>query len=311
MKTITGLFLFFLFTGFIAGGQQVADKISFSQKGFIENKGQVRDQHGKANDKVRFIYAEGLFNLQLKSNGFSYELFEIVNSEGGTPESGVQQKDNDGLTFLNDDHTFMRSHRIDVKLAGANAAPELVADRITEASFNFYTAGLQESGITNVHGYNRVTYRNIYPEIDLVFSAPDAADESSLKYEWILHPGADPSKIKLQYSGATALVPAAGGGFQLMTSTGTIDESNVIAYLQDDQTPVDAAYRFDGKNVSYNIIPVKNKTIVIDPNIVWSTYYGGNAGEDIQNGEMNVDKQGKPLITGSTASTQYIASAGA
>lgn len=311
MKTITGLFLLFLFTGFIAGGQQLANRISFSEKGFIENKGQVIDQHGKANDQVRFIYANGLFNLQLKANGFSYELFEIVNSEGGTPESGVQQKDNDGLTFLNDDHTFLRSHRVDVKLAGANASPEIVADQITEAAFNFYTAGLSESGVTDVHSYNRVTYKNIYPGIDLVFSAPNTEYESALKYEWILHPGADASRIKLQYSGATALSPVPGGGFQLLTASGTIEESNVIAFVQDDQTPVEAAYRFDGKNVSYNISSLKNKTVVIDPNIIWSTYYGGNAGEDIQNGEMNVDKQGKPLITGSTASTQYIASTGA
>ena len=56
---------------------------------FVENRGQVTDQYNKANPSVQYIYANGLFNLQLKWDGFSYELFQL------------KQKQNPGNTTSN------------------------------------------------------------------------------------------------------------------------------------------------------------------------------------------------------------------
>src|SRR6478735_3276131 len=69
-----------LFTGLQVIGQS-NNAMTLTPAGFVENKGQVMDQRGKINKEVLFIYANGNFNLQLKRNGFSYELFEEGKTE--------------------------------------------------------------------------------------------------------------------------------------------------------------------------------------------------------------------------------------
>ena len=54
-----------------------------SPRVFIENRGQVIDQSGRKNDEVKFIYHEGLFNLQLRTDGFSYETLNATNYPDG------------------------------------------------------------------------------------------------------------------------------------------------------------------------------------------------------------------------------------
>src|SRR4029079_3501659 len=98
-----------------------------------------------------------------------------------------EEERNDKPIDLNDDHTTLRSHRVDVKITGANASCELVGSQQSEAVFNFYTPGLSENGLIAVPGYEQITYRNIYPHIDLVFSAASEEEDLPLKYEWILH----------------------------------------------------------------------------------------------------------------------------
>jgi hypothetical protein len=278
---------------------------------FIENKGQVMDQHNRENKEVRFMYVDGLFNLQLRKDGFSYELFTIDEKKASFPEYGIPDNEEQAFRNFVDDQSTMRSHRIDVTLVGANPAAEITGEEATGIVYNFYTDGTGTQGVTGVASFEKVKYKNIYPGIDLVFFAPDQSADSFLKYEWIVHPGADASKIKLQYNGAISFLPDTDGGFKLYAATGIINESKVIAFRADDRSPVPAQYHFNHNTVSYKIKRDKENTIVIDPNILWSSYYGGELSEDVNNGELAVDKQSKVIIVGSTFSTMHIATNGA
>ena len=44
--------------------------------GFKENKGQIIDQKGKANPAVKYLLNSNGLNVQLKKNGFSYDIYE-------------------------------------------------------------------------------------------------------------------------------------------------------------------------------------------------------------------------------------------
>ena len=44
--------------------------------GFKENKGQIIDQKGKANPAVKYLLNSHGLNVQLKKNGFSYDVYE-------------------------------------------------------------------------------------------------------------------------------------------------------------------------------------------------------------------------------------------
>lgn len=307
------LTILLLLTGYAGNvnAQQSWSSNPLNQLAFVENKGQVVDQQGNQNRDVLFMYADGHFNLQLKRDGFSYELFEVTPPSETMSEAGMKQVADDEFSNLVEDNREMRSHRIDVKLSGANRHAAVAGIDPAETLLNFYTSPAVPNGITGVATFQKVIYRNIYPGIDLVFSAPDKATGSTLKYEWILHPGADASKIKLRYEGAVALIPSPEDGFRLITRIGNIDESKVIAFQANTQLPVAAAYKYDNNKVGYEVAIDHENTIVIDPNILWSSYYGGNLSEDINNGELAVDKQSKVIVAGSTLSTLYVASTGA
>src|SRR6188768_3244116 len=60
--------------------QQTPIKSALSEV-FTENKGQVMDQYKNPNRSVLYLYSSRLFNLQLKQDGFSYELFEPVENQ--------------------------------------------------------------------------------------------------------------------------------------------------------------------------------------------------------------------------------------
>ena len=62
------LLLLFIIPSF---GQQKNGSI-----GFKENKGQIIDQNGKPNNAVKFLLNTNGLNVQLKQNGFSYDIYE-------------------------------------------------------------------------------------------------------------------------------------------------------------------------------------------------------------------------------------------
>ncbi len=66
---------------------------------------------------------------------------------------------------------------------------------------------------------------------------------TKLKYEFIVHPGADPSQIRLTYRGAKSVSINGQGKLEVATSLGTI---------QDDSTPV-AYQMIDGKKVTISL----------------------------------------------------------
>lgn len=311
MNKITGILLMAVFSFNHSNAQKAWQATPLHQMAFMENMGQVVDQHGKKNKEVKFIYAEGLFNLQLKQDGFSYELFEITKEPACMSEAGWVPASDDALDKFVNDRSKIRSHRIDVKLVGANRNAMITGISPADFQSNFYTTGTSPNGVTGVSSFEQIRYTDVYPGIDLEFTAPDALQGTCLKYEWIVHPGADASRIKLKYQGASSIVPVDDAGFKIVAGTGTIDESKVIAFTAGTNLPVAARYHFSNNVIGYQIERDRFNTIIIDPNILWASYYGGELSEDINNGELAIDKQKKVILAGSTLSTLYVASSGA
>jgi hypothetical protein len=63
-------------------------------------------------------------------------------------------------------------HRIDIDFVNANPNVELVTEKISADYDNYYNVPNKPEGIINVHQYQQITYENIYPNIDVVFSIP-------------------------------------------------------------------------------------------------------------------------------------------
>ena len=131
---------------------------------FIENKGQIIDQNNKPNPDVKYLINTPGFNVQLRKAGFSYDVYSVTSFN--TPHS-VLNSISGRRNQIDSAIKEYQFHRIDFDLIGANLKCEVVESNPSKEYYNYYTTGTPVAGVTHVRSYQRITYKNIYPGIDL------------------------------------------------------------------------------------------------------------------------------------------------
>jgi hypothetical protein len=296
LKLILILPLAFSFPGALtAGGQQAGPS-----KGFITNSGQVKDQHGIPNPDVLFLYPGKGMNVQLRRNGYSYDLFT---ASGLPPIQPDRTKDAPSALLK----TSIRFSRIDIDFVDMCADTKIRAESPLPGCLNYFINGDRTE---RVHSYSKVIYENVFPHTDIEFILPDDP-EGSFKYNIILHPGADISKVKFSIKGPGRISRSAEGALVLATPNGQVTEWIPSSYYSDapgQQIPV--SFCLTGNIISFGPQANAARTLVIDPSSkrIWGTYYG-DAGTDYCNGTRS-DAQGNVYITGYTLNTSNIATSG-
>jgi gliding motility-associated-like protein len=120
--------------------------------------------------------------------------------------------------------------------------------------------------------FGEVVLRDVWPGIDIRLDG-----RSGIKYDIVVHPGADPAQVAMQYGGADG-VHVENGELVVTLSNGTVREAIPLSYTVDAdgrRTPVDAAFDIHGQRVSFSIpIPDASTRLVIDPAIAFSSYSG-------------------------------------
>lgn len=140
--------------------------------GFTENKGQFIDQKQRPNPSVLYLLNTSGLNVQLKKNGFSYDVYETKKIPLKGDELLIReeiQKQEDKKGSVPDYSLEYVFHRMDIIFEGSNPNVELVAEEKSTDYDNFYTLKHAPEGILMVYKYQKVTYRNLYPDIDVVF----------------------------------------------------------------------------------------------------------------------------------------------
>jgi len=304
-KKFTSLLLLLFILGFSQSKNQSV--------GFKENKGQIIDQKGKLNSAVKYLLNTGGLNVQLKQNGFSYDVYEVKktpispskdprNSRESISHFHNKPKDE---TEYNLEYTF---HRIDIDFLNSNSKVELIAEQESADFDNYYNVPNKPEGILGVHQYKQITYKNIYPNIDAIFTIP-ADPNKTVEYNFIIHPKGKISDIQLKFSGAeTDLVD---NKIQMNVRFGKMEETLPASWIEDREgkKEIDIAYTKIKKNVyGFNSLDsVEGKTIVIDPvpTRLWGTFYGdetGNNGSNWWVADLTTDSLGNAYVSGSTTS---------
>ena len=152
------------------------------------------------------------------------------------------------------------------------------------------------------HGFKKITYKNVYPNIDWVLYCKGA----SLKYDFLVHKGGRVADIRLQYGGATKL-NVVHGSVEATTPFGSITEQKPYSYDAATHTPIASSFTIDNNVVSFKLGKYDGD-VVIDPAIVWGTYYG--LAYTTLTG-IKTDNAGNVYAVGSTVSTTNIATTGA
>ncbi|MEO8235087.1 MAG: T9SS type B sorting domain-containing protein [Flavobacterium sp.] len=303
------IILFFFILNICAYSQKQKSSI-----GFIENKGQIIDQKGKQNKGVLYLLNTPGLNVQIKKNGFSYDIYETKKHPLSKKEldnrytSELSKED----TIRNPNYTLEYIyHRIDIDFVNSNKMVELVADEKSIDYDNYYNVVNTPHGITNVYKYKKIKYKNLYNNIDVDFFIPKDTTKA-VEYNFIVNKGGKISDIQLKFNGVkTNLI---GNKIKMNVRFGQMEETLPLSWSENstDKNEINIGYKKLKNNVygfesSENL---NNKKVIIDPTPVrlWGTYYGevSTWGNSLSNDYLN-----NLYLSGSTSSTNNIATSGA
>lgn len=192
---------------------------------------------------------------------------------------------------------------VQLTFPGANQNPQInFLDPLPGVS-NFIKGQDPENWVINVPNYTGLIYQNLYDGIDLKYSSLN----SELKSDFIVHPGADPKQIRLQYSGVENIRIREDGALVLITPFGELVENAPIVYqeINGEKIYIPAQYILtENYTVRFEIGAYNpNYTLVIDPTIQYSSYIGGSLRDSVS--DIVVNRAGNIIVTGSTNSTDF------
>jgi hypothetical protein len=162
--------------------------------------------------------------------------------------------------------------------------------------------------------YGKVSYKGVYPGVDLVYYG----NQRQLEYDFVMAPGADPKQVKLHFSGARDLKLDGEGDLWVVSKNGQIAFHEPVVYQNIDGRRHSIAGKF--RLLANNTIgfAVGNydhaRALVIDPTLEYSTYLGGSGSGASGSNEGNaiaVDGSGEAYVTGYTSSVNFPTTAGA
>lgn len=252
--------ILFLFTFLLV----VQDAIAQVQ--FIENKGQW-------DESVQYLAKMGDASFYLNENGF------VVDQHHSGDMLAAKEKVHEVMEhskkLLKDISGRIRSHAYKVEFLNAGN-PSIVGEKPVATVNNYFIGDDPSKWAAGCKIYRVVQYRNIYPGIDIRYYVDGT---NNLKYDFIVHPGADVSAIKMKYSGTDKLNVDKR---ELVVTTSLGENRSLRPYtyqvVDNQRQEVECNYMIRKNVVSFK---VKNynpaKTLIIDPTLIFFTYSGSTA----------------------------------
>lgn len=227
---------------------------------FTENEGQFPEE-------VSYAYQSHDFQSYVIGNGMAYVFAEKGKS--------ADEK---------------RVHRIDWELVDGNPHPEIIEERPLGHYANYIIPGGKE--VYNVHHYRKLTFKEVYPGIDMVLYGRSG----DMKYDFVLAPGADPSLIRMRWTGTDEL-DLTDGILTVGTEFGELKEAIPLCY-QPGAGEVSGAFTLVGNEVQLAVDQYDpTLPLVIDPTREWATYFG-RLTEEQGFGGISTDLSGNSVVQG-------------
>lgn len=249
---------------------------------FIENQGQFKVPAIAGFDaKVHYAYDAGATRILFTSKGVIYYFSEKhLKHERDAKE--MERERHEKFTSIEDHLEREREENavvykrdlVSALWEGANENAEIISqDKAPEYfSYSIYEGG-QAKNINFIYGYKKITYKNIYPHIDVEYVFHP---EGGIKYSFILHPGADPSMIKIKYSDRPRLTD--NGDIHLRTRFGDIVEHAPNSFYTGNMSQVGSSFIVNGKIASFYLGSYdKTQSLTIDPWVQTPTLSNSNA----------------------------------
>jgi uncharacterized protein (TIGR03437 family) len=195
--------------------------------------------------------------------------------------------------------TTARMAVLRMRFEGGKRAPKIEGVNQTGGVSNYFIGNDPSKWRTDVPQFEQVRYRDVYPGIDVVFYGNDR----NLEYDFVLQPGADPSRIRLSFDGPGTLSKDSNG--DLVLKIGDTEIRNHKPVIRQAGRTVDGEYKLSGKRTArFAVGPYdRSRALVIDPVMTYATLVGGSGGD--QASQVAMDAQGNLYMVGTTTSTNF------
>ena len=251
---------------------------------------------GQLDSRAQFASRGQGYNLFLTATGAVLESRRTNSSR----QSKLQHEPSSTQSRL-----FARALRsvVSLKLRGANAKAVVSGvDELRERR-NYFIGSDPRKWRTDVPTFRAVRYDEIYPGISLTYYG----NQQQLEYDFAVAAGADPRLVRLSFDPGTQPKISEAGDLLLRTASGEVRQQRPIIYQEMDgrRQLIDGRYVLLGKRqVGFEIGSYdRNRTLVIDPTLVYSTYLGGG-GDDLGS-SIAVDSNNNVYIAGTTSSINF------
>jgi hypothetical protein len=185
--------------------------------------------------------------------------------------------------------------------AGAGARP--VAAEPLAGRTNYFLGNDSSRWIRNVPLFSRIQYADLYPGISLSFYG----NGEELEHDFVVAPGADPSRIALSLDGSSGVKQVAGGSLEVRASRGALILRKPVAYqyVAGRRREVAAEFAINREGLVHFHVGQYDHTrpLIIDPVMVFASYLGGAGTDEIT--AVTTDSSGNILVTGYTTSTDF------
>jgi gliding motility-associated-like protein len=238
---------------------------STSQLYFVENKGQWDKQvlfKTEAGNSAFFLEKDGYTILMNHPDDYlqmaEYYHGHSLKSESTNKVTSLQPPER------------IRAHAFRVKFLAGNFSSIPVIEKPLPGYENYFIGNDPAKWASECKIFQAVTYKNVYPNIDVRYYT----DGDRLKYDIIVYPGADVSKIKMQYEGADKL-SIRDNELVVGTSVGEARELKPYSFqfIDGKRETINSKFKLNGNTVSFDIKYYdKGTTLIIDPALVFSSF---------------------------------------
>ncbi|MBL7813085.1 MAG: T9SS type A sorting domain-containing protein [Bacteroidetes bacterium] len=168
---------------------------------------------------------------------------------------------------------------VHVTFEGASLPLKATGTRQSPATFNFWT---DEGQASHVPGFGEVEVQDIYPGVSLRLYSQQ---NGQLEFDWIVNSAEDYKKIRMHMEGQEGIELSEAGGFRLKSRFESLafDVPESYQVINGEKVPVKMKYaKADDKTVVFETADqiVAGQPLVIDPTVLWATFFDGYAACD-------------------------------
>ncbi|NQX98218.1 MAG: hypothetical protein HRT73_10110, partial [Flavobacteriales bacterium] len=276
IKTI--LLLLLITPLFINGQKSSWTNQHYKEQAFIKNEGQFKDKNWQS-DKIEYVAKEGIWYTFFTNKGLTYRLDKLIRN----PNKKEGNHNHPSRVYI--------TELVHVAWIGANNNVQIVAENKVD-HYNSYAIQdpitKEVTNINHIEGYKKITYKNLYNNIDVEYIFPK---DGGIKYSVILHPGADPSQIKMQYKTDHTNIKEEysniqlnqAGELEINTSIANLIEHKPVTFYNDTKLNINSKYIFSNNILSFHLDSYDvTKKVIIDPWVVAPAWVGPDFTREVE-----------------------------